>query len=119
MTQIEGTGSEMIRPMSVINSVVNADRSFEGADLIQSKSSPFEKNFGSDDEVTSAAGPLEASISSITELISLTRFVFQRFSPLSSVRWNTSSSFVNLIILQCIEFLVHASQVICQIQIAT
>ena len=86
MTQIDGTDNEVIRPMSVINSVVKSDRSLEGADLIQSKSSPFEKNFGSDDEVTSAAGPLEASISSITELISLTRFVFQRFSPLSSVR---------------------------------
>ena len=62
MTQTDGIDNEMIRPMSVMNSIVNADRSFEGADLIQSKSSPFEKNFGSDDEVTSAAGPLELSL---------------------------------------------------------
>ena len=70
--QIDGTEKVMILPMSAINSFVNAALSSEGADEIQSKSSPFEKNLLSDEEVTRAAGPCDCSTSSNAVSISLT-----------------------------------------------
>ncbi len=58
----------------------------------------LEKNLGSDDVVTRAAGPTEASTSSRAVEISRTKVVFQRFSPSSIVRMKIESRFSSCII---------------------
>ena len=55
-------------------------------DCIQSRSRPFEKNFGFAEEVISAPGPSSFSTSSRTSAISLTNVVFHRFSSASMVK---------------------------------